>query len=134
MMIVNIFLFLFAPFYAVILRICTGGPPPEAPSHLNCIRRLEYYLCHSTYRQTLAGMLPLLFFGNMLIAIGEGRYPPSIFWPSSSPTPILQFLTVMLLYAAIVLLLIVYGKRGDPKAEAAERIDLYLSVIMYYWY
>ncbi|CZR47702.1 uncharacterized protein FPRO_13369 [Fusarium proliferatum ET1] len=134
MMITTIFLFLFAPFYAAILRICTGGPPPEAPSHLSCIRRLEYYLCHSTYRQTLAGMLPLLFFGHMLIAIDEGKYSPSILWPSSSPTPILQFLTVMLLYAAIVLLLTVYGKRGDPKAEASERMDLYLSVIMYYWY
>ncbi|KAF5600808.1 hypothetical protein FPANT_2037 [Fusarium pseudoanthophilum] len=115
-------------------QICTGGPPPYAPSHLSCIRRFEYYLCHSTYRQTFVGLLLPVFFGNMLIAIYERKYPPSIFWPSSSPTPILQFFVVMLLMAAGVLLAMAYGERGDPKAEAAERIDLYLAAVPYYWY
>ncbi|KAF5245535.1 hypothetical protein FANTH_7287 [Fusarium anthophilum] len=134
MIIVDMFLFLFAPFFVAILWRCTGGPPPPAPSHLNCIRRLAYYLCHSTYRQTLAGLLLLLFFGNMVIAIDEGKYSPSIFWPSSSPTPILQFLTVMLLTATVVLWVMAYGKRGDPKAGATARIGLYLSILQYYWY
>ncbi|KAF5636247.1 uncharacterized protein FTJAE_6195 [Fusarium tjaetaba] len=114
--------------------ICTGGPPPYAPSNLSCIRRFQYYLCHSTYRQTFVGLLLPVFFGNMLIAIGERKYSPSIFWSSSSPTPILQFFVIMLLMAAAVLLAMAYGKRGDPKPEAAERIDLYLAAVPCYWY
>ncbi|RKK95821.1 hypothetical protein BFJ68_g747 [Fusarium oxysporum] len=134
MAVLDILLFLMAPCYGVLLRMCTGGPPPAAPSHLSRIRRLEYYLCHSTYRQMLLGLIMLLLFGNILVAIDEGKYSPCIFWPSSSPRPPLQFLTVMLLIAASVLLFTVYGKRGDPEAEVAERIDLYLAFVQYYWY
>lgn len=36
--------------------------------------------------------------------------------------------------ASGVLLAMAYGKRGDPKAEAAERIDLYRATLQYYWY
>jgi hypothetical protein len=48
--------------------------PPYAPSHLSCTRRFEYYLCHSTCRQTFFGLLLPLFFGNMLITIDERKH------------------------------------------------------------
>ncbi|KAJ9418673.1 hypothetical protein QL093DRAFT_2389947 [Fusarium oxysporum] len=129
-----IFVLLIGSCYGVLFRMYTGGPPPAAPSHLSRIRRLEYYLCHSTYRQTLLSVTMLLLFGNMLIAIDEGKYSPCIFWSYSNPRPLLQFLTVMLLIAASVLFLMAYGRRRDPEAEAAEKIDLYLSCVPYYWY
>ncbi|KAH7240922.1 uncharacterized protein BKA55DRAFT_107056 [Fusarium redolens] len=134
MVVVEIFWCLMAVCYGVFLLICVGGPPPAAPSHLSRIRRLEYYLCHRIYRQTLLGLIILQLFGNMLVAIDQGQYSCCIFWPSPSPRPFLEFLSAMLLIAAFVLFLMAYGRRGDPEAEAAEKIDLYLTCVQYYWY
>jgi hypothetical protein len=134
MVVVEIIWCLMAACCSVFIITCFGGPPPAAPSHLSRIRRLEYYLCHRNYRETLLGLTMLLLFGNMLVAIDQGQYSRCIFWPPWNSRPFLEFLSTMLLSAAIILFLMAYARRGDPEAEAAEKIDLYLACVQYYWY
>ncbi|VTT74141.1 unnamed protein product [Fusarium fujikuroi] len=98
------------------------GPMPAAPSHLSLFRRLEYYLYHHVYRQTLLAVSVFAMFGYLLIAIEEGLH---------------DFLTSMATIAVACLFGTVYGRRASPEAEAQvveETNDLYLTVVQYYWY
>jgi len=120
--------------YGCIVKMFTG-PMPAAPSHLSLIRRLEYYLCHHVYRQTLFAVAVYVLFGSVLFAIEEG--PHCLLWSFKNKQSFLEFLVFMAIVAVCGLLGTVYGRRGSPEAEAreVEKInDLYLTVVQYYWY
>lgn len=120
--------------YGCILKMFTG-PMPAAPSHLSLIHRLEYYLCHSVYRQTLMAVFIFVLFGNILLAIEEGLH--CLLWPFKSKKSFLEFLIFIAVVATSGLFATVYGRRGSLEAEArqVEEInDLYLAAVQYYWY
>ncbi|CCT73714.1 uncharacterized protein FFB20_04960 [Fusarium fujikuroi] len=118
--------------YGCILKMFTG-PMPAAPSHLSLFRRLEYYLYHHVYRQTLLAVSVFAMFGYLLIAIEEGLHG-RLFKDNQL---FLDFLTSMATIAVACLFGTVYGRRASPEAEAQvveETNDLYLTVVQYYWY
>ncbi|KAF4416255.1 hypothetical protein FACUT_12730 [Fusarium acutatum] len=120
--------------YDCIVNMFTG-PMPAAPSHLSPIHRLEYYLCHHVYRQTLFAVAVFVLFGNVLFAIEEELH--GLLWPFKSKQSFLEFLIFMAVVATCGLFATGYGRRGSPEAEAreVEEInDLYLTAVQYYWY